>query len=105
MRKILQMIPAVGWHAVFVERGEASEAELYSIPLCCWALVEQDDAGDIFRFISGFGATDVIDTCDDVRDFVGYLHESEPEGIEKYSEDAQRHLRWLERRKREEGAV
>lgn len=105
---IQQIIPANGWHAVFVTRGDAGEVELYTIPISVWALVEHQDLGDKFRGVTGYGATDIVDPVDDCPDFLGYLHEGDPEGPEKYRESAERHLRWVERRERREreaGAV
>jgi hypothetical protein len=97
---IQQIIPATSWHAVFVDRGEDAEIELFTIPLSCWGLVEAEDRGDAYRYITGFGADDVIDSCDDVENFLGYVHESDPKGSEKYREAAERHIRIIDERER-----
>jgi hypothetical protein len=47
--KILQIIPAPGWCAVYARRVETGELELWTEPLIAWALVEEafeDDEGD-----------------------------------------------------------
>lgn len=97
---IQQIVPAAGWHAVFTRRNDAGEVELETIPLCTWALVETNDAGETFRYIAGFGAVDTVDKCDDVENFLGYVHESDPEGSEKYREDAERHFQTIDARDR-----
>lgn len=41
-RKILQIMPAVDWFAIFREEGRRNQVE----PLVAWALIEDDDVGD-----------------------------------------------------------
>lgn len=102
---IQQIVPADGWHAVFVTRGDVGEVELYTTLICAWALVEHEDLGGKFRSITGYGATDMVDPVDGCPDFLGYLHEGDPEGPDKYREDAERALRWVERRERKASAA
>jgi hypothetical protein len=100
MNRILQLIPADSWSAVFVAHSSNPEKpEVYTVSLCSWALVEQEDAGETFCSIVGYGATNVIHTVDDYPDFMGYVHQSDVKGPEKYSEDAARYVRHLEKRR------
>lgn len=97
---IQQIVPATGWHAVFVERGDNGEAKLSTIPLCTWALVEHEDLGEEYRSIVGYGAWDVIDPVDDCSNFLGYVHETDQEGAEKYRGLGEDTLRRQEERER-----
>ena len=64
-RKILQIIPAPGWCAVYeVDAGRVK------VPLACWALVQVKDA----TCVVGMAGHDYVDFCDDTANFIEYEH-------------------------------
>jgi len=65
--KIIQIMPAPGWGAVF----NADEGEQYVEPLVGWALVQDEPAG---TRIVGLVASDKVDIADTLPDFGGYAH-------------------------------
>jgi hypothetical protein len=98
MKTVLQLIPAHGWSAVFANRpSRTGGTELYTVRLCSWALVEEEQAGETFRSIYGYGATDIVDDVEGYEGFIGYVHQTDPEGPEKYMEAALRYVHRLEK--------
>ena len=63
-RKIIQIVPSVGWFALYLEDGSVRKD-----PLACWALVEDDDG---FRHVIGMEATDFVSSAEDIGGFQGY---------------------------------
>lgn len=63
-KKILQIIPAHGWEAVFT-----SESDQYVWPLSCWALVVQEN-GD--TDVEGMYAGDYVEFCETIGNFSHY---------------------------------
>lgn len=60
MKRIIQIIPAGGWHAVFrasKEYKEEGEPAFWSEPLAVWALVE---TGEV-NYVTGLTSDDLID--------------------------------------------
>lgn len=67
-RRILQIISADGWHAVYAIRPDRNEDNpVWIAPLMCWALVQQDKG----RFVVGLDST--LSFCDQGDNFLGYL--------------------------------
>jgi hypothetical protein len=93
VEKILQIAGAPGWGAVFCYRNEdTGEMELETLPVALWALVEEHGE----QYISGYNAADYFaEPASKDPHFVGYLAEGE-DAEEKYREEAEKHLRWLE---------
>ena len=71
-KKILQIIPAQDWYAVF--KGEGGPPQDALSPLACWALVELDDGT---RSVEGLGADDYVDFVEDAGNFARYIHGSD----------------------------
>ena len=70
MDKILQIIPADGWCALY----KNSTGILFEQPLVCFALVEDKDKE---QRIVGMGCDDTyIDSVDGVSNFAGYTKSS-----------------------------
>lgn len=67
-KKIIQIMPAIGWYATYKDG-----AELHYNPLVCWALVEADGV----RFVAGMDDGAPIDFCEEVSNFDGYVYEPE----------------------------
>lgn len=76
-KRILQIIPAQGWLAMFRNR-ETGNIETEPIP--CWALVEEEN-GD--RSVVGMDADSTLDFAEDMGNFVGYIHESQAKSKEE----------------------
>lgn len=60
MKRIIQIIPAAGWHAIFrasKEEKEEGHPGLWSQPLAVWALVEEDG----FNYVTGITSDDLLD--------------------------------------------
>ena len=60
MKRIIQIIPAAGWHAIFRASKEAKEdgdPPFYSEPLAAWALVEADGV----NYVTGITSDYLID--------------------------------------------
>ena len=92
-RQIVQIMPAEGWNAVFVEQLPTGERKLSSEPLACWALVE-DEAKDYDRprrQVVGLAARALarpeVSDCGISNNFVGYLRDGED--IEVWREAAE----------------
>ena len=69
-KRILQMMNADGWYAKFSSEGDGS----FTNKLICWVLVEE--AGE--TFVQGLYVSDGFTAyCEEVSNFVVYLHESE----------------------------
>lgn len=69
--KILQIIPASGFHGKFVD----SKDQYYTThPLACWGLVKDDDGR---TSIKGFGLnrSGALVPCDSFSDYAGYSAE------------------------------
>ncbi len=97
MNKILQLIPADGWSAVFAD-VEAGELKLYTERLACWALLEHGD----HQYVTGYGGAEHLSACDECENFIGWLHDSDPAGEEQYREETEE---WFRRRGLLEGAA
>jgi hypothetical protein len=65
--KIIQIIPAADWYAVFEEGTPTEEQQ----PLACWALT---DEGDVIGQIS---MENFIDNAENYNNFSKYRHSSE----------------------------
>ena len=63
-RKIHQIIPADGFHAVY-----RSEEGPFYVRLACWALTDEG--------VEGIDPAYPTSLCEDNSNFQGYLHESE----------------------------
>lgn len=74
-RKILQVIPAEGWFAVYKE-NDGSES---SVRLACWALVEETDDEFTDNVVVGMetGYDQSVDFADTAVNFVRYVHTSD----------------------------
>ena len=95
-RQIVQIMPAEGWNAVFVDRLPSGEYKLSSEPLACWALVE-DEAKDYDRprrQVVGLAARALarpeMSDCGICNNFVAYLRDGED--IEVWREAAENQL-------------
>ncbi len=99
MRKILQVMPADGWRALYVSRAPGGAAALEAIPLVAWSLWEDED-GD--RGISGLDsdAHGFTDYADEASNFVCYL--SPGMDPEERRESAEARLEQSERRASEQ---
>ena len=71
VRKIVQIIPAEGWFAVY---GDDDGKPTILVPLVCWALYE-DEEGD--RYIEGMDAFEYVDFSQGNHNFHDYRHKSE----------------------------
>jgi len=71
--KIIQIISAVGWYAIFDE----DSPDEWHHPLACWALM---DSGDI---VGQFSMESFIESVDNAGNFSKYIHESELKPKEK----------------------
>ncbi len=71
-KKILQIIPAADWFAVFKVAGEQDAAA----PLACWALVEYEDGS---TRVEGLEVSGEVEFAEDQANFGGYVHGSEVE--------------------------
>lgn len=68
IRRIIQIIPASGWHAVYAIRPERNQNNpVWVSPLACWALVQQEQV----RYVVGLDST--LSFCDQGDNFLGYL--------------------------------
>lgn len=80
--KILQIIPADGWHVVYsFDNGEEFRA-----PVLCFALIEFEENGKIYQNIEPMDFDDglrVIERVCDVSNFVRLEHEGDtpPAGL------------------------
>ncbi len=66
--KIISIIPADGWSAVYLETKPPG---FILCPLVCWALVE-DPCGD--RRIAGMDGWDYVDYVNETSNFYCYVH-------------------------------
>jgi hypothetical protein len=72
-RKIIQVIPATGWYARFIDSADAPPDEY--VPLVFWALVE-DEQGQ--RWVEGLECTfDGVLFAEDVSNFLEYVSQAE----------------------------
>lgn len=69
-KKILQIIPAAGWFAVYKNEGEPETLS----PLACWALVEDEEGN---TNVQGMDADDYVDFVEDIGNFSKYSHKPE----------------------------
>jgi len=68
-RRIIQIIPAANWDAVYRD-GDGDELKT---PVACWALVEEKEGNcDTFTYVVGLDATDTVDFCDTMGNFLRY---------------------------------
>jgi hypothetical protein len=93
VEKILQIIPADGWSAVFALRNhDTDDVNLHEEPLVCWALFEKNGMQDM----SGLTREGATFACVEDPDFIGYL--ARGESASKYAEEGRAHLRRRELR-------
>jgi len=69
-KKILQIIPAGGWRAVYAVRQEDGTYKQEASPLVCWALIKHPEHGVI---VEGMESGDWVDFCEDTCGFLGYI--------------------------------
>jgi hypothetical protein len=76
--RIVQIIPAEGWCALFQEEHHISK-----IPLVCFALVERQDENGIETEVKGMesGAEKKVSFSDEAGNFVGYWKEGNLESF------------------------
>lgn len=85
-RRILQIIPADGWNALYAIRPEENKNDpVYVSPLTCWALVEEGKV----QYVVGLDCTQSF--CDQGDNFLGYLAPSMKSDM--WKEKALRYLR------------
>ena len=84
--KILQIIPAPGWAAVFAIEHPDKPWQAESSPLVAWALVEDSDSE---RSIEGVDALDFTDLVEGQAGFLGYL--APGQDIGPWMEEAKKH--------------
>ncbi|MCS6329239.1 MAG: hypothetical protein H8K06_19460 [Nitrospira sp.] len=84
-RKILQIIPANGWNALYAIRPKENKNDpVWVSPLACWALVQQENV----RYVVGLDCT--LSFCDQGDNFLGYLAPGMPS--DTWKEQALRNL-------------
>lgn len=88
MRRIVQIIPADGWFAVFASRLPTGEVVLQDQPLACWALIEDEDEEGSWRDVIGLTADSDVEECYLRGRFVGYRWQGE--SIDKWRTKAER---------------
>jgi hypothetical protein len=67
-RKIIQIVPANGWNAVYAIRPEENKNNpVWVSPLACWALVQEG----AHRYVVGLDRT--LSFCEVGDNFLGYL--------------------------------
>jgi hypothetical protein len=67
-RRILQIIPADGWNALYAIRPERHKKNpVWVAPLACWALVHEGKVS----YVVGLDST--LSLCDQGDNFLGYL--------------------------------
>ena len=73
--KILQILPAAGWHAHFKGEGEPD----FVAPLVCFALVEvTDDRGSKTQQVRAMSWCDpYVEFCEDEKNFSRLSHENQ----------------------------
>lgn len=70
--KIVQIIPASGWNAVFLADAPNPAGEWFIVsPLVCFGLVEHPDDGLV---IEGFDGDWIVEHCENARNFHEYIH-------------------------------
>ena len=70
MRRIIQIIPAPDWYALYEEEGEE-----YWTPLACWALVDEDGETRVV----GLEAGERVVFCEENPNFKGYISKEDLE--------------------------
>lgn len=68
-KKIIQIIPAVGWLALYQD----GQGRQFPVHVSAWALVQ---LGDGSTDVEGLLASDYVDFCEDADNFDEYVHES-----------------------------
>jgi hypothetical protein len=68
-RKIIQLIPAEGWLAVY---HDEKTDKFFTLRIAAWALVEDEDG---YRYVTGLNASDTVETVDEDGNFLRYIHE------------------------------
>jgi hypothetical protein len=66
-KKILQIMPAEGWEAVYVNEGKPIFTNLV-----CWALVEEGEDTFVAGLDSSLGSPNFVDFVEDLSNFLGY---------------------------------
>lgn len=67
--KIVSIIPADGWNAVYGKK----ETEPEAFPLVCFALYETVDGNTAVRGMDA-GDAEKVSFCDEDPEFIGYVH-------------------------------
>ena len=73
MKRIVQIVPATGWSAIYAMKNGVPVA--YFEPLALWAIVEEEDGSD--RHVEGLSGDECILPVEEIENFLGYLA---PEG-------------------------
>jgi hypothetical protein len=73
-KRILQIIPATGWHVLLEEPADGGAPRREAVPLAVWALVETDDGA---QGIVGLASGELLTPATGHRHFRGYEHESQ----------------------------
>lgn len=68
-KKIIQIIPAEGWLALYND-GQGGQ---FADRIAMWALVQDEDGK---TDVEGLSATDYVDRCEEMVNFDCYIHES-----------------------------
>jgi hypothetical protein len=92
-KKIIQIMPAEGWRALYFHRGDAGEVVFEEEPLVCWALMEEstENIDETVRSVEGLSADSWVETVEHVSNFLAYL--APGESPEKFHDEAERRLR------------
>jgi hypothetical protein len=72
--RILQIVPAPGWHALLEVPTDSGGPRQEAVPLAVWALVETDDGA---QGIVGFTGGGLLTPATGHRHFKGYQHEAQ----------------------------
>jgi hypothetical protein len=73
-KRILQIIPATGWHVLLEEPTDSGAPRQETAPLAAWSLVETDDGA---QGLVGFAGGELLTSATGQRHFRGYEHESQ----------------------------
>ena len=91
IKKIITLIPGVGWFAVLSITGPRGEiipgGEVDIVPLACWALMEEKkypDDPEPFRRVVGIIAEDdgCLEPADEIDNLIRYIQEPEKRRLE-----------------------
>lgn len=74
--KIIQIIPATGWHAIYSDDNGKPDPENRS-PVVCFALIEYEDNGKPVREVRAMTNTDIGIAVEDASNFACLAQEAE----------------------------